>query len=264
MLRLLAACAALVLSLPFHAHGDAVLESATKDVRLMLREGARPVAVWTGQRVVSGNSILTGADGTALLRFDDGQKVVLGRESELAVLGSHYRESAPALDRAELALKRGTLRTVTGAIARRNAEAVVVRTPHVNLGVRGSDFSVTIMAVSYWSVNDGGVIARTNVSTGVFGSGSYGHAASLDAPAAGMSSSGLPAAVAAAFNQMHSPQVTALLGASPGGAMAAAPPAAPSSANGGIGTLGMVGILAGVAAALAAAGGGGGSSATQH
>lgn len=265
MLRLLVLCAALALGLPFQAYGDAVLESASGDVRLVLREGARPVAVWAGQRVASGNSVLTGADGAALLRFDDGQKVLLWRDSELAVLGSHYEESAPALDRAELALKRGTLRTATGQIARRNAQAVVVRTPHVSLGVRGSDFSVTIIGVSYWSVNDGAIVASTRAGKGVFGTGSYGHAASLDGSAAGLSSSGLPAAVAAAFSQMNSPQVTAQLGASPGGAMAAAAPTVPSGASGGgISTVGLVGILAGVAAALAAAGGGGSSSATQH
>jgi hypothetical protein len=126
--------------------------------------------------------------------------------------------------------------------------------------VRGTDFSVTIIGQTFWSVNEGAVVATTNAGKGAFGKGAYGRSASIDRLAAGVSSAGLPVAVLALFNELNSPKVTAQLGPgpAPGGPMTAAAPsseAAPRSS--GLGAAGMIGIAAAVAAALSAAGGGG-------
>jgi hypothetical protein len=260
MLRFFLPFAVALLCLPGAPRAAALLESVTGDVRV-LAEGKKPVAAKQGQVLASRSTLVTGTDGLAILKFDDEQKLMLAPNSELDIVDSHYRESAAAMDRAELALQRGALRTVSGLIARRNADMFVVRTPHVNLGVRGTDFSVTIIGQTFWSVNEGAVVASTNAGKGAFGKGAYGRSASLERLAAGVSSAGLPVAVLALFKELDSPKVTAQLGPgpAPGGPMTAAAPSteAPPRSTG-LGAAGMIGIAAAVAAAISAAGGGGG------
>lgn len=259
MLRLFPklALALVAASVPLAAFPAAVFESLTGEVRVLAPDAKKPAAVKQGQRVGSGSTIITGADGLAILKFDDELKLALAPNSELAIVDYHYLPTAAAADRAELRLHRGALRVVTGLIARRNHDMFVVHTPHVNLGVRGTDFSVTIIGQSYWSVNDGAVAASTSAGKGVFGKGSYGRSASLDRLAAGVSSAGLPVAVLALFNELNSPKLTAQLGPGPGGAMAAAEPVPAEGAKTGMSAGSMMAILGVVAAALAAAAGGG-------
>lgn len=258
----------LAAALPLAALAAAVLESQTGDVRVLAPDAKKPAAVQPGQRIRSGSTVITGADGQAILRFDDELKLALAPNSELGIVDYHYLPSAASADRAEFRLHRGALRVVTGLIARRNSEMFVVHTPHVNLGVRGTDFSVTIIGQSYWSVNDGAVAASTNAGKGVFGKGSYGRSASLDRLAAGVASAGLPVAVLALFHEINSPKLTAQLGPGPGGAMAAADPAPAQPAQTSVSAGSMMVILGVSAAALAAAAGGGDSGgatpATSH
>lgn len=253
--------ALVVPSVPLGAHAAAVFESTTGDVRMLAPDAKKPAAAKQGQRAASGSTILTGADGLAILRFDDELKVALAPNSELAIVDYHYAPGAAAADRAEFRLQRGALRVVTGVIAHRNQDMFVVHTPHVNLGVRGTDFSATIVGQSYWSVNEGAVNASTNAGKGVFGKGSYGRSASLDRLPAGVASAGLPVAVLALFNELGAPALTAQL-AVPGGAMAGADPQPARPAQTGLSTGGMMAILGVVAAALASAAGGGDSGGT--
>lgn len=265
MLRLAhrATLGAAALALSLTAHAAAVFEAMTGDVRVVA--GAqKPAAVKQGQRIASGSWVITGTDGLAILKFDDGQKVAIAPNSEFVIVDFNYDPKIADADRSELALNRGAARIVTGHVARRNYERFVLRTPHVNLGVRGTDFSATIIGQSYWSVIEGAVSASTNVGVGVYAKGSYGRADSLDRLATGVSSTGLPVAVLALFNELNSPRMAAQLGPGPGGP-SVAPEHATANANGasagsGIGLGASLAILAGVLAALAAAGGGGSDS----
>ncbi len=248
------------LSLPLAAQAAAVLESMVGDVRLVTDNARKPAAVKPNQQIPSGSTLITGAEGLAILKFDDEQKLVLAPNSELGIVDYYYKATAASSDRAEFMLHRGALRVTTGLIARRNHEMFVVRTPHVNLGVRGTDFSVTIIGQSYWAVNEGAVVASTNVGKGVFGKGAFGRSAALDRLAAGLSSAGLPVAVLALFNEINSPKLTAQLAPAPGAAMAAADPAAAEpEKSSGLGAGGMMAIVGAIVAAVAAAGGGGDS-----
>lgn len=249
-------------SLSVAVHAAAVFESITGDVRVVAG-GQKPAAVKQGQRVTPGSTVITGTNGLAVLKFDDEQKVAVAPNSELAIVDYNYNPKLAAADRSELALNRGAARVVTGQIGRRNYEMFVLRTPHVNLGVRGTDFSVTIIGQSYWSVNEGAVAGTTNVGTGVYGKGSYGRAQSLDRLAAGVSGAGLPVAVLALFNELNGPQVSAQLGS--GVVAGPGPSTAPeqgtkAKAPEGIGiSAGTLAVLGAIVAVLAAAGGGGSS-----
>ncbi|WP_348063330.1 FecR domain-containing protein [Roseateles sp.] len=104
------------------------------------QRGAANEALATGATLQSGDRIRTGAQASASLRFADGSRLLIPPESEitleqLLVLG---RGAIPAV---RLGLAKG------GADSRvtPNAQRVPlyeVRTPHVNLGVRGTEFRV--------------------------------------------------------------------------------------------------------------------------
>ena len=262
---------AVVLTLSASAHAAAVLESITGDIRVTAG-GQKPAAVKQGQRINSGTTITTGINGMVILKFDDEQKVALAPNSEFTIVDFNYNPKVAAADRSELALNRGAARIVTGQVAKRNYEMFVLRTPHVNLGVRGTDFSATIIGQSFWSVNDGAVSATTNVGTGVYGKGAYGRSQSLERLASGVSAAGLPVAVLALFNELNSPRLAAQLGPGVGGP-SISPEQAQAKVNGraatevgagsGIGG-GTLAIIAGALAILAAAGGGGGGSSSNH
>jgi hypothetical protein len=262
---------AVVLTLSVSAHAAAVLESITGDVRVMVG-GQKSAAVKPGMRIASGSSVVTGTDGLVILKFDDELKIAVAPNSDLTIVDFNYNPKIAAADRSELALNRGAARVVSGQIAKRNYEMFVLRTPHVNLGVRGTDFSATIIGQTFWAVNEGAVSANTNVGTGVYGKGSYGRAQALDRLASGVSPAGLPVAVLALFNELNSQRVAAQLGPGPGGTSISPEQAqAQSKANGraaesGGGVSGStLAIIAGILAALAAAGGGGGGgSTTSH
>lgn len=262
---------AVVLTLSVSAHAAAVLESITGDVRVTAG-GQKPAAVKQGQRINAGTSIITSTNGMVVLRFDDEQKVALAPNSELTIVDFNFNPKIAAADRSELALNRGAARVVTGVVAKRNYEMFVLRTPHVNLGVRGTDFSVTIIGQSFWSVNEGAVAATTNVGTGVYGKGSYGRAQGLDRLAAGVSAAGLPVAVLALFNELNSPRLAAQLGPGPGGPSISVEEAqakvqgraAIAMDDNNRGVPAWVWVVGGAAAILGLAGGGSGGSSTNH
>lgn len=107
---------------------------------VQLRRGAASETLASGAMLRSGDRLLTGAQASASLRFADGSRLLIPPESEvtleqLLVLG---RGAIPAV---RLGLARG------GADSRvtPNAQRVPLyelRTPHVNLGVRGTEFRV--------------------------------------------------------------------------------------------------------------------------
>ena len=266
------AFAGFVLTLSVSAHAAAVLESVTGDIRVTAG-GQKPAAVKQGQRINSGTTITTGTNGMVILKFDDEQKIALAPNSELTIVDFNYNPKVAAADRSELALNRGAARIVTGQVAKRNYEMFVLRTPHVNLGVRGTDFAATIIGQSFWSVNDGAVSATTNVGTGVYGKGAYGRSQSLERLASGVSAAGLPVAVLALFNELNSPRLAAQLGPGVGGPSISPEQAQAQQVNGRAATEvgatsgvsgGTLAVIAGAIAILLAAGGGGGSSSSNH
>lgn len=107
---------------------------------VQLRRGAASEPLAGGAMLRSGDRLVTGAQASASLRFADGSRLLIPPDSEvtleqLLVLG---RGAIPAV---RLGLARG------GADSRvtPNAQRVPLyelRTPHVNLGVRGTEFRV--------------------------------------------------------------------------------------------------------------------------
>jgi hypothetical protein len=197
------------------AFAGAVVADVEGDVRVAAA-GAKGRGIVPGQRVEPGSLVTTAGGARVTLHFDDGMWAALHENSRLRIEGFSFRQQEPAADRAAFELLRGALRVITGELGRRNPEAFELRTPSVNIGVRGTDFMVAVENPTYLSVLEGRVAATNAGGSVTFGAGDFGVAIDASMPAA-VQASALPAAVASAFGRL--------------GALRMAPPA-PSGAAG--------------------------------
>jgi hypothetical protein len=106
------------------------------------RQGASlPASV--GMPVYQSDRIVTGADGSAGITFEDNALLSLGPSSNLALdrfaFNSTTHEGA-----FETTLNSGKLAVVSGKIAHHQLDAMKVRTPSTILGVRGTKFLVEV------------------------------------------------------------------------------------------------------------------------
>ena len=243
------------------AFAACVVQSIQGDVRA--GPIGKPVtAVTLDQRLASGTAVVTGPDAQVILRFDDGQRVVLGQSTHFRIIDFRYDEADPGSDRSVFGLLKGALRMVSGAIAMRNREAVALRTPQATIGIRGTDFMVALVNPAYISVLEGAVTATNAAGTVVFGAGSIGMAPTAAALAGAIPASTLPAAAAAAFSNLSAAALVGAAAGTAGGVSAGAGEATGAAAGMSTGTA--VGLGAAAAAAAAAASRGGGSSTTTH
>ena len=123
------------------ASGDALLLMVTGDVRVMRSArdwtSMRPLA--RGDTLQSGDTVVTGDDGRAQLRFSDGALVTLQPRSRFRI--DEYRFDADG-QRGFFSLLRGAMRTTTGTIGKRSHDDYQLRTPTATVGVRGTEFEV--------------------------------------------------------------------------------------------------------------------------
>lgn len=198
------------------AIAGAVVADAEGDVRVVAA-GAKGWGVVPGQRVEPGSLVTTASGARVMLHFDDGMWAALHENSQFRIEGFSYRQQEPAADRAAFELLRGALRMVTGALGRRNPEAFELRTPDLNIGIRGTDFLVAIENPTYLSVLEGRVATSNAGGSATFSAGDFGAATDASRPAAAIRAVALPAAVASAFSRL--------------GALRMAPPASPGAAG---------------------------------
>ena len=209
----------------------------------------------TNDRITSGATITTGAGAQAVLRFDDGQQVVLNENTSFRIAEFRYREAEPRNDRAIFELVRGALRVVTGIVGSRNQLAFQMRVPQATIGIRGTDFMVALVNPAFVSVLGGAVGVTNAAGTVVFGAGSIGSVATASSLAVAIPASALPAAASAAFTNLSAAGVVggAAAGAGVEGAAVGAAPGAGTAA-----------IVGGVAAGAAAAASDAGATTTHH
>jgi hypothetical protein len=230
--------------LPVAALADAVVTSATGDVQ------SRGLPVTSNQRITSGATVTTGAGAQAVLRFDDGQSVVLNQNTEFRIVDFRYSEAAPSQDRSVFDLLRGAARFVTGAIGRRNPNAFQARAPQATIGVRGTDFMIAIVNPLYLSVLEGAVAASNSAGTAVFSAGSLASVGSATTLAATTTAAALPAAASSAFASLQSVVISGVVTTTTAAGTATGAGAATGTAVG----LGTVGTIIGIAAAAAVIG----------
>lgn len=138
--------------------GAAVAEAVFVKGEVTRQRGTADEALAAGATLQSGDRIRTGAQASASLRFADGSRLLIPPDSEvtleqLLVLG---RGAIPAV---RLNLNKGGVDNQVTPNAQ-HVPLYELRTPHVNLGVRGTEFRVqTAGAQSRMQVLSGAVHA---------------------------------------------------------------------------------------------------------
>lgn len=98
-------------------------------------------AVQPGEAVRAGERVRTGKDGATSIVLKDGTVMVLGPDST-ADLSQYQFDSTTQEGNLLVELLQGSVRVVTGLLARVNPDRFKVKTPTAVVGVRGTDFIV--------------------------------------------------------------------------------------------------------------------------
>jgi len=108
----------------------------------LLRAPNPPTAVQSGAELRSGDVLRTGEQGSLTLRFVDGSRLLLAPRSDIAIeqLLIYGRSAVPAM---QLRLRQGSADSKVQKSTQRPPD-YELRTTHLNLGVRGTEFRVQL------------------------------------------------------------------------------------------------------------------------
>jgi len=131
---------------------------------LQVRRGRSSVVLDRGARVREGDVLTTGTGAAALLRLDDGAKVLMRADSVLRVARLKLTGDTGAWAQA-FDLVVGAFRYVTGSLGGNRPDAVALTTAYATVGIRGTDVDLVhaerdqgaLEAGTYVKVNDGAV-----------------------------------------------------------------------------------------------------------
>lgn len=142
-----------------------------------------------GDPVRRHDTLRTGRDARAEIRFRDDERVFLRPSSELRVRAWRLPEVGPG--ERVLELVAGGLRAVTGAIGNRGADDYRTVTPNATMGVRGTAYAVRLCGEGecrmggadaaalapglYVGVSEGRVAALNGTGEAVYAAGEYGY-----------------------------------------------------------------------------------------
>src|SRR5438309_1955263 len=94
-----------------------------------------PRALRKGDTVNQGDTIVTSAGTTAIVRFDDGQIVALTGSSRFTISTYQYNRAEPAKSNVLFSLLEGGMRAVTGLIGKARPQQVAYRASNATIGI---------------------------------------------------------------------------------------------------------------------------------
>jgi len=118
-----------------------IIKSVEGSVTITRADAALPAQV--GMPVYQADRVVTGADGSAGITFEDNSLLSLGPSTNLNI--DRFAFDTTTYDGAfEITLGKGKLAVISGKIAKHQQDAMKVRTPASILGVRGTEFVVEV------------------------------------------------------------------------------------------------------------------------
>ncbi|HTN94765.1 MAG TPA: FecR family protein [Gallionella sp.] len=132
---------------------------------VFVAQGKNPAhRVTENEAIVSNTMVSTGANSAALLKFDDGQVVILQSNSAFQV--REYRYDAKRIENSNIvfSMLKGGMRFATGLIGKLRKQAFRLATPNATIGIRGTDFMVAMADKSMYSQVLAGKITMTNAA----------------------------------------------------------------------------------------------------
>jgi hypothetical protein len=110
----------------------------------------------------SGETLVTGTNSTAQIRFTDGTVIALDVNSQIKVDNYLYQKN-PKTDKNFVTLVKGGFRALTGIISKNNPDAYKVETPVAVIGVRGTNYSTMLdKGGLYAGVWKGGIAVKND------------------------------------------------------------------------------------------------------
>jgi hypothetical protein len=121
---------------------DAGRVKVSKGTVSIQRDGRRlPAPV--GVAIQAQDTVVTGADGTVGITFQDNSMLSAGPNSVLTI-DKYVFDRTTGKGEFDSSLKRGTLAAVSGKMVKQSPEAMRVKTPAAIMGVRGTQFVVRV------------------------------------------------------------------------------------------------------------------------
>lgn len=136
--------AAFLIALPAIAAEQAGAIKVAKGTVNIERGGQRLVAA-LGAPVFTGDRITTGSDGSVGITLRDNTLLSAGPKSTLN-LDRFTFDSTTHAGALNASLKRGTLAVISGKIAKQSPNAMQFRTPATILGVRSTEFVISVQS----------------------------------------------------------------------------------------------------------------------
>jgi len=111
--------------------------------QVAIERDGQAIPATVGTRVQTSDVVKTGADGSVGITMDDDSLLSAGPNSVLS-LDRYSFDPTTSKGRFDASLNKGTLAVISGRIAKQSPEAMTVRTPTAILGVRGTEFAVSV------------------------------------------------------------------------------------------------------------------------
>jgi hypothetical protein len=138
---LLAAAVAAALCAPAGAADIGQIKTAKGQVSIERNGQVLPGDV--GARLQQADVLKTGADGSVGITMSDNTLLSAGPNSILS-LDRYAFDSTTSQGQLDASLQKGSLAVISGRIAKQSPDAMKVRTPSSVLGVRGTEFVVSV------------------------------------------------------------------------------------------------------------------------
>lgn len=132
---------------------------------VFVAQGKNPAhRVTDNEAIVSDTLVNTGKNSAALLKFEDGQAVTMQSNSTFQV--REYRYDAQKIENSNIvfSMYKGGMRFVTGLIGKLRKQAFRLSTPNSTIGIRGTDFMLTMADKSMYGQVLTGRITMTNAA----------------------------------------------------------------------------------------------------
>ena len=108
-----------------------------------IERGGQTVPGAVGARLQTSDVIKTGTDGSVGITMSDNSLLSAGPNSVLS-LDKYAFDATTNQGQFDSSLRKGSLSVVSGRIAKQSPDAMTVRTPTAILGVRGTEFAVSV------------------------------------------------------------------------------------------------------------------------
>ncbi len=182
---MLAVCGWLLLAVATGAQALGYVHELTGTANVR-RGSAAPRPLNVGDLVDQGQTVATGLNSTAIIKFEDGQIMAMHEQSSFVVQQYQYNKQHVSVSRMAFNVLRGGLRFITGVIGATNHNAVRITVGSATIGIRGTDGTIvydSATRVVSTAVSAGAIAMTTPLGTQTIGVGTFSTASPSAPPA---------------------------------------------------------------------------------